>query len=272
MLPKIKAPCPENWDKMKIGLRGRFCDKCQFEVVDFTKMSREEVITYLYHHRQERVCGRLGTKQLDYHQDMLISIRSVLRKNSNSSMAFYLLTVGSLLLMQCEEPELKRADVQNPRVEVSLDQGDETLPEIPKEDFELIEVGMVLTGDVILEDYEGMDLSDDIEVLDPNTPRTIVDKMPEYPGGYSTFYEFVSKNMKFPKELKRMSIEGRVFVEFVVSPTGDVQDVKLLKGIHELADKEALRIFEKLPTWNPGMQNGFPVAVKMVMPIYFRLD
>jgi len=99
----------------------------------------------------------------------------------------------------------------------------------------------------------------------------IVEDMPEPQGGYEAFYKFVRKNLKYPAQARRMGIEGKVFVQFIVSESGELSDIKVIKGIGAGCDEEVQRIMEKAPKWSPGKQRGIPVKVRQVMPIAFLL-
>lgn len=101
---------------------------------------------------------------------------------------------------------------------------------------------------------------------------TIVEDMPEPDGGIAGFYKFVQKNLKYPAAPRRMGIEGKVFVQFVIDEKGELVEFEILKGIHTDCDNEVLRIMEKAPKWKPGKQRGVPVRVKQVLPIEFRLN
>ncbi|MEQ8574190.1 MAG: energy transducer TonB [Fulvivirga sp.] len=101
---------------------------------------------------------------------------------------------------------------------------------------------------------------------------TIVEEMPEPDGGIAGFYKYVQKNLKYPSQAKRMSIEGRVYVQFVINEKGELVDIAVIKGIGAGCDEEVMRIMEKAPKWNPGKQRGVPVRVKQVLPIEFRLN
>ncbi|MTI30709.1 energy transducer TonB [Xanthovirga aplysinae] len=101
---------------------------------------------------------------------------------------------------------------------------------------------------------------------------TIVEDQPEYPGGTAAFYKYVGKAMKYPPQARRMGIEGRVFVSFVVDKDGTISDVQVMRGIGAGADEEAVRVIKNSKKWNPGKQRGRPVKVKMVLPIIFKLN
>ncbi|MTI38167.1 energy transducer TonB [Fulvivirga lutimaris] len=101
---------------------------------------------------------------------------------------------------------------------------------------------------------------------------TIVEDMPEPDGGIAGFYKYVQKNLKYPPAPRRMGIEGKVFVQFVIDEKGELVEFEILKGIHKDCDNEVLRIMNKAPKWKPGKQRGVPVRVKQVLPIEFRLN
>lgn len=100
---------------------------------------------------------------------------------------------------------------------------------------------------------------------------TIAEKMPEYDGGLSSFYKYVRKKMKYPTQARKMGVEGKVFIEFIIDKTGALTEVKVIKGIGAGCDEEALKVIKNSPAWIPGKQRGKPVKVKMVLPIIFRL-
>ncbi len=110
------------------------------------------------------------------------------------------------------------------------------------------------------------------EKEDPNTIFTVVEETAAPIGGMGAFYEYVGKKIKYPAQAKRMGIEGKVFVEFVIERDGSITDVKAIKGIGAGCDEEAVRILQSAPKWKPGKQRGKPVRQKMVLPISFRLS
>jgi len=100
---------------------------------------------------------------------------------------------------------------------------------------------------------------------------TIVEKQPVYPGGMTAFYQFVQKKLKYPSQARRMGIEGKVFVEFVVDKKGNITDVRAVKGIGAGCDQEAVRVIKNSPKWQAGKQRGKAVKVRMILPITFKL-
>jgi protein TonB len=100
---------------------------------------------------------------------------------------------------------------------------------------------------------------------------TIVEQKPEPVGGMSAFYKYVSETIGYPAIAKRTNIQGKVYVRFVISKTGDISNVEVLKGIGGGCDEEAVRVIENAPKWIPGRQRGKPVKVYMSVPIIFTL-
>ncbi len=99
----------------------------------------------------------------------------------------------------------------------------------------------------------------------------VVENIPEFPGGMEAWNQYLSKNLKYPTQARRMGIEGTVYVVFVVNTDGSIQDVEILRGIGGGCDEEALRVVSGAPKWNPGKQRGRPVRVRMRLPIRFKL-
>ncbi|NJN41050.1 MAG: TonB family protein [Flammeovirgaceae bacterium] len=100
---------------------------------------------------------------------------------------------------------------------------------------------------------------------------TIVEDPAEPIGGYPAFYKYVQDKMKYPAQARRMGIEGKVFVEFVINKDGSISDVRSVKGIGAGCDEEAVRVVESAPKWKAPKQRGKPVKQRMVLPITFRL-
>lgn len=97
------------------------------------------------------------------------------------------------------------------------------------------------------------------------------EQMPEYLGGFQALASELGASIEYPLTAKQDSVEGTVFVQFVVSEAGKVSDVEVLKPVHSDLDAEALRVVSNLKDWTPGSNAGKPVRVQMVLPIKFVL-
>lgn len=100
------------------------------------------------------------------------------------------------------------------------------------------------------------------------------DVMPEYPGGPSEMMKFISGNLKYPETEKREnkgSFGCKTIIEFTVDKTGKVKNVFVARSCVgcNACDTEAIKVFEKMPSWKPGLQNNKPIDVKMGMPVFF---
>lgn len=95
---------------------------------------------------------------------------------------------------------------------------------------------------------------------------------PTYPGGFQALYEFLGKNIKYPKEASEKNVQGNVFLSFTVSKDGSITDVKVDRKLGSGTDEEAVRVLKMSKRWNPGTQDGKPVNVKYNIPIKFSLN
>ncbi len=110
------------------------------------------------------------------------------------------------------------------------------------------------------------------EVVDEPEIFTIVEDMPEFPGGgESALLRYLSKNIKYPPLARENNIQGIVYVTFEIDRSGKVKDAKILRGIGGGCDEEALRVVSNMPQWKPGRQRGKPVRVQYNLPVRFTL-
>ena len=96
-----------------------------------------------------------------------------------------------------------------------------------------------------------------------------VDKPPEFPGGVDSLFMFMRDSFRYPET--GGCYDGRVSVGFVINKDGTVSDAKILRGIHPLVDKEALRVVNSLPRWKPGKHKGRTVRVLYAIPFKVKL-
>jgi len=99
-----------------------------------------------------------------------------------------------------------------------------------------------------------------------------IERPPSYPGGLQKFYEYLGRNIRYPKQARKDNVGGPVLLSFVVEKTGKLTDVTIQKGVRKDLDDEALRVVENSPKWNPGVQDGKPVRVKYNVNINFNLN
>ncbi|MBL4670038.1 MAG: energy transducer TonB [Flavobacteriales bacterium] len=108
--------------------------------------------------------------------------------------------------------------------------------------------------------------------VDPNpAPVPFAEVMPEFKGGIEKLFEYLGKNIKYPNRDKNNGMEGTVYLQFVVGKKGEIKNIKILRGVTDLMDKEAIRVLKAMPKWTPGKQSGRPVSVIYNLPIKFQL-
>jgi TonB family protein len=100
----------------------------------------------------------------------------------------------------------------------------------------------------------------------------VVEEMPQFPGGEEAMISWIAQNVTYPGQAKNDGIRGVVVVNFVVSKTGKVGNVKVVRSVHPLLDAEAVRVIREMPEWKPGSQRGKTVDVKYTVPVKFDLD
>ena len=110
--------------------------------------------------------------------------------------------------------------------------------------------------------------------VEDETPVSIamVEQKPEFPGGESAMYKWLSDNIVYPSVASEEGVQGRVVVEFVVGKDGSISNVRVVRPRHPALDKEALRVVKAMPKWMPGRNNGQPVKVTYTLPVTFRLQ
>lgn len=100
----------------------------------------------------------------------------------------------------------------------------------------------------------------------------VVEEMPQFPGGAVELMKFLSETVKYPEAAEEKGTQGRVIATFIVEKDGSISGAKVVKGVSEELDAEALRVVNAMPKWTPGKQSGKTVRVKYTIPITFRLS
>lgn len=84
--------------------------------------------------------------------------------------------------------------------------------------------------------------------------------------------KWVYQYLKYPAEAVRDGIQGRVMVDFIIEKDGRVTGVKVVKGVSEELDAEAVKVVSASPKWKPGRVNGNKVRTSLTIPVEFRLE
>ncbi len=98
------------------------------------------------------------------------------------------------------------------------------------------------------------------------------DDMPQFPGGFGGLMQYLSSNLRYPKDAKEAGTQGSVVVSFFVEEDGSISNASVTKPAYSSLDEEALRVISTMPKWMPGKHNGKAVRMKYSLPVSFRLD
>ncbi len=274
---EIPKPCSEDWSKMKIGLHSRFCENCEKDVMDFTGMSREEILRYVLTNHNKQLCARLYPSQVDFtHVDPWIVIEGLSEKQRKSNLPFYILSISALMMAGCGPGDMGINGAQKPDTVFVGGHGDSLLVEgkIPDPDTSRI----VIMGDICISPDQtptiGINYRDHADSLPKGEiPVHIAEVMPEFPGGAEALVKFVKDQIKYPEWEQKENIQGLVIVTFVVDKDGKIRDPRILKTVQgsKNFNAEVIRIMTSMPNWKPGENHGKKVAVQYNLPVKFSL-
>ena len=119
--------------------------------------------------------------------------------------------------------------------------------------------------------YELIYIPDSALPSSKNEVYQVVEEMPSFPGGEDSLMRFLNDNLGYP-EMTRDFISGKVYVQFIVKSTGEIDDIQIIGSPHELLSKEVIRVISLMPHWIPGKQNGESVDVYYTLPVIFNLE
>lgn len=97
-------------------------------------------------------------------------------------------------------------------------------------------------------------------------------QLPRFPGGNEALSMYLRLLLRSPPEARKKNKQGTVLVSFVVEKNGNMTNVRLEQGVDPDIDKEALRVVNRMPVWEPGRIDDVPVRVRFTLPITFRLE
>ena len=307
----IPEPCDADWNKMKIGVRSRHCSLCTKDVVDFTEMSKSEIVEYfLNKEKSERTCGHFKKNQLDFTvSDLKVIIEEAKTKKGN--IAFAILAAASLSLASCSGQAGYNEDMigkvasshdtlQSIRIDADMIDfsANDTLSSSDNLGLTPYSISTNKTGEISMNpvdsitkecdsDQKYLNLSGEPQYLDgeveviatqgmvalEESVSAFAEVMPEFPGGINSLTTYLEKDVNYPKKDKKAGNHGTVIVSFVVEIDGSLSDIKILKAIPNQIEIniEVIRVIENMPKWIPGSDKGLLTRVQMTLPISFKL-
>lgn len=139
-------------------------------------------------------------------------------------------------------------------------------PEIPEEIINTTRVTQIQTVDNVNDEIRASQISED------NNVYKDAEVCASFPGGMSALMTWLSSNVRYPEAAQKNGIQGKVVVNFIIEKDGTITQAKIVKGVDKDLDKEALRVVNKMPKWNPGTNKGLPVRSYFNLPVNFRLQ
>lgn len=129
------------------------------------------------------------------------------------------------------------------------------------------------TDDALFASNNPMNTADeaanDNEVSNTFNPTSITSAQAAFPGGTSALMQYLADEITFPESAREQGDEGSVYVQFVVTPEGDITDAKVVKSVSAALDAEALRAIQAMPNWAPAYYNGRAVKSKVTVPVRY---
>lgn len=106
---------------------------------------------------------------------------------------------------------------------------------------------------------------------DPVYDMKSIPVAPKFNGGTNGIAEWIQEHIQYPAQAAKAKVEGRVIVEFIIAKDGTVTNPRVVRGINDALNTEAIRVIKTLPRWTPGYSHGKPVQTRYTFPVTFRL-
>ena len=167
--------------------------------------------------------------------------------------------------------ELPPPPPEAPNIPVLSDQNDIVDDDIKLDDDLFINTEDDANLGVDIMDYKEAAVEEE-EVEEEAIPFQLVEQKPSFNGGDANeFSKWVNSRLVYPEIAKENGVQGRVTLQFTVEADGRVTNVRVLRGVDESLDKEAVRVVSSSPKWKPGKQRDRAVKVTYTFPVIFQL-
>ncbi|GAB3829321.1 energy transducer TonB [Hymenobacter jeollabukensis] len=254
--------CHEDWHRMTPTEQGRHCAACNREVVDFTQASAAELVQARIESADGRVCGRFRPNQLTSGRPVRFGLWARAFALA-AALVFGQGLTAREAWAQTRKATTTNATTRRPAARPTRRPKPVPLAGVPDMEIQVIGISIDLPEPML--EPEPSPAQEASRIYD------YTEQMPQPPGGPEGLREYLGKNLRYSAEARQQQVEGKVFVQFVVRPDGQLSDLKVLKGIGAGCDEEALRVIGQMPAWTPGRQNGQVVAVRYTLPVTFSL-
>ncbi len=103
----------------------------------------------------------------------------------------------------------------------------------------------------------------------PSNVETFVEAVPA--GGYPALYDYFARQLQYPEAARRAEVFGTVLMEFTIDTLGQPINIRVVQGVRDDLEQEAIRLIRQMPRWAPASVGTKPVATKHTMPLHFQL-
>jgi protein TonB len=93
-----------------------------------------------------------------------------------------------------------------------------------------------------------------------------------FPGGVQALKKYIAKNFPIDSIPEEILENGRVYLQFVVCYSGEIEDVRIARGLNKETDAVCLEFIKNMPNWIPVQDKTGPIDVKVTFPITISLD
>jgi TonB family protein len=282
----INNPCTEDWDKMKIGLVSRYCEVCTKDVMDFTKLSRQEIVEYLLENQGKKTCGRILPSQLDFtRKDIIVTLHKIKNRYPNHQIPLAITLLAGMMLTGCNMNKNEEIKQEQHKTTVGkIEKKEETNNSNKKEEKANNKISHSISKNhssstnILKSEIDNQSIENDT-LIDKKTEISqenfilgeVVDEWPEYHKGSENLNEYIQKN--YSKKSKKYANQ-KIIVEFIVEANGKISNIKIVKSVAENYDKEAIKTIQKMPDWLPYKYNGKKISsrvkLEITIPTYFE--
>lgn len=100
----------------------------------------------------------------------------------------------------------------------------------------------------------------------------LAEEMPQFPGGFVALYDYLENNLEYPEACIEKNLQGKTYIKFTVETDGSISSLEVVKSSHNILDKEAIRVIQSMPKWEPGKQLNKSARVNYTIPINFVIQ
>lgn len=97
------------------------------------------------------------------------------------------------------------------------------------------------------------------------------EKMATFVGGEEVLFKYINQNLKYPEEAIKSKHEDKVIARFCVKESGEITDIRILRGKYEELNNEVIRLMSSMPNWEPAISRGKKICMEYTLPFNFSL-